>query len=152
VDWCSTSPKADAALRFLDVPVPEVPFPRANSTGQFWHLERGEPTEPAGACSGADRRQARAVEAAMEPSAWIDNGGRSAEGPELAIRLHSGEGRLFLEVRSPNRRRAFAFGSGRLTSDSRYLNTLRPCSTPLYCRTNSNVRRHPNMSSYTTTP
>jgi hypothetical protein len=43
VDWCSTSPKADAALRFLDVPVPEVPFPRANSTEQFWHLVRGEP-------------------------------------------------------------------------------------------------------------
>jgi hypothetical protein len=29
--------------RFLDVPVPEVPFPRVNSTEQFWKLVRGEP-------------------------------------------------------------------------------------------------------------
>ena len=29
--------------RFLDVPVPAVPFPRTNSTEQFWKLVRGEP-------------------------------------------------------------------------------------------------------------
>jgi hypothetical protein len=28
---------------FLDVAVPEVPFPRVNSTEQFWKLVRGEP-------------------------------------------------------------------------------------------------------------
>jgi Sulfotransferase domain len=28
--------------RFLDVPVPNVPFPRMNSTEQFWKLVRGE--------------------------------------------------------------------------------------------------------------
>jgi Sulfotransferase domain len=29
--------------RFLDVPVPDAPFPRVNSTEQFWKLVRGEP-------------------------------------------------------------------------------------------------------------
>jgi hypothetical protein len=29
--------------RFLDVPVPDVPFPRMNSTEQFWKMVRGEP-------------------------------------------------------------------------------------------------------------
>jgi hypothetical protein len=28
--------------RFLDVPVPDVPFPRMNSTEQFWKTVRGE--------------------------------------------------------------------------------------------------------------
>ena len=28
--------------RFLDVPVPDAPFPRVNSTEQFWKLVRGE--------------------------------------------------------------------------------------------------------------
>src|SRR5271168_4899821 len=28
--------------RFLDVPVPDVPFPRMNSTEEFWKLVRGE--------------------------------------------------------------------------------------------------------------
>jgi hypothetical protein len=29
--------------RFLDVPVPDAPFPRLNSTEQFWKTVRGEP-------------------------------------------------------------------------------------------------------------
>jgi hypothetical protein len=29
--------------RFLDVPVPDAPFPRVNSTEQFWKLVHGEP-------------------------------------------------------------------------------------------------------------
>jgi hypothetical protein len=29
--------------RFLDVPVPDAPFPRVNSTEQFWKLVGGEP-------------------------------------------------------------------------------------------------------------
>jgi hypothetical protein len=29
--------------RFLDVPVPEAPFPRTNSTEEFWKLVRGRP-------------------------------------------------------------------------------------------------------------
>jgi hypothetical protein len=28
--------------RFLDVPVPDAPFPRMNSTEQFWKIVRGE--------------------------------------------------------------------------------------------------------------
>jgi hypothetical protein len=28
--------------RFLDVPVPDAPFPRMNSTEQFWKMVRGE--------------------------------------------------------------------------------------------------------------
>ena len=93
----------------------------------------------------------RAAEAATEPGALVD-GDQSTEGPDLPIRSHSGDGGPFSKIQPPDRRRAFAFGSGRLTSDSRYLNTRRPCSTVLYCRTNSKVRRHPNMSSYTTIP
>ena len=93
----------------------------------------------------------RAAEAATEPGALVD-GDQSTEGPDLPIRPHSGDGGPFSKIQPPDRRRAFAFGSGRLTSDSRYLNTRRPCSTVLYCRTNSKVRRHPNMSSYTTIP
>jgi hypothetical protein len=93
----------------------------------------------------------RAAEAATEPGALVD-GDQSTEGPDLPIRSHSGDGGPFSKIQPPDRRRAFAFGSGRLTSDSRYLNTRRPCSTVLYCRANSKVRRHPNMSSYTTIP
>jgi hypothetical protein len=93
----------------------------------------------------------RTAEAATEPGALVD-GDQSTEGPDLPIRSHSGDGGPFSKIQPPDRRRAFAFGSGRLTSDSRYLNTRRPCSTVLYCRTNSKVRRHPNMSSYTTIP
>jgi hypothetical protein len=29
--------------RFLDVPVPDTPFPRMNTTEQFWKMVRGEP-------------------------------------------------------------------------------------------------------------
>jgi Sulfotransferase domain len=32
--------------RFLDVPVPDAPFPRLNSTEQFWKMVRGEPSTP----------------------------------------------------------------------------------------------------------
>ena len=36
----------DPLCRFLDVPVPEGPFPRVNSTEQFWDLMQGKPLPP----------------------------------------------------------------------------------------------------------